>query len=163
MLSTAQTYHVSPSTSATNPTPFRIYPVERGPQIIPADHSLDKPPDPRQQRIWDYVSRSPLRSLWNLHGISPRVIAKRTWRSFIDDNLLGHAAELGFYFLFALFPTLFSASALLGLAARSASTIYVDLLRYLALVIPTSALGAVLATFNETTAAATSGKLTFGL
>ena len=135
----------------------------RGPQIIPADHSLDKPPDPRQQRIWDYVSRSPLRSLWNLHGISLRVIAKRTWRSFIDDNLLGHAAELGFYFLFALFPTLFSASALLGLAARSASTIYDRLLHYLSLVIPTSALGIVLQTFNETTAAATSGKLTFGL
>jgi membrane protein len=73
------------------------------------------------------------------------------------------SAELGFYFLFALFPTLFSASSLLGLAARSASTIYDDLLRYLALVIPTSALGTVLATFNETAAAASSGKLTFGL
>ena len=76
---------------------------------------------------------------------------------------MGRSAELGFYFLFALFPTLFSASSLLGLAARSASTIYIDLLRYLALVIPTSALGTVLATFSETTAAASSGKLTFGL
>ena len=79
------------------------------------------------------------------------------------DNLLGRSAELGFYFLFALFPTLFSASSLLGLAARSASAIYIDLLHYLALVIPTSALGTVLATFSETTAAASSGKLTFGL
>jgi membrane protein len=63
-------------------------------------------------------------------------VAKRTWKSVLADNLLGRSAELGFYFLFALFPTLFSASSLLGLAARSASTIYVDLLRYLALVIP---------------------------
>jgi membrane protein len=116
-----------------------------------------------QQRIWNYVSRSPLRSLWNLQGIPLATVAKRTWKSFLADNLLGRAAELGFYFLFALFPTLFSASSLLGLAARSASTIYVDLLRYLALVIPTSALGTVLATFNETTAAASSGKVTFGL
>jgi membrane protein len=127
------------------------------------DHTLDPPPDFVQQRIWNYVSRSPLRSLWNLQGIPFRTVAKRTWKSFLADNLLGRAAELGFYFLFALFPTLFSASALLGLAARSASAIYVDLLRYLALVIPTSALGTVLVTFNETTAAASSGKLTFGL
>ena len=38
-------------------------------------------------------------------------VAKRTWKSFLADNLLGRAAELGFYFLFALFPTLFSASS----------------------------------------------------
>lgn len=118
---------------------------------------------PAQPRIWDYVSRSPLRSLWNLRGVPVRTVAKRTWRSLIADNLLGRAAELGFFFLFALFPTLFSASSILGLAARSASSIYYKLLEYLALVVPTSALGMVLATFNETTAHASSGKLTFGL
>lgn len=76
---------------------------------------------------------------------------------------MGRAAELAFFFLFALFPTLFSASSILGLAARSASSIYYRLLEYLALVVPTSALGMVLTTFNETTANATSGKITFGL
>jgi membrane protein len=79
------------------------------------------------------------------------------------DRLFGRAAELAFYFLFALFPTLFSASSILGMAARSADQIYDKLLHYLALVIPTAALGTVVATFNETTAAATPGKLTFGL
>jgi len=79
------------------------------------------------------------------------------------DRIFGRAAELGFYFLFALFPTLFSASSILGLAAQSAHQFYDRLLDYLALVIPTAALGAVLTTFNETTAAASSGKLTFGL
>ena len=137
-------------------------PIE-GTSIIRVDHTLDPPRDFGQQRIWDYVSRSPLHSLWNLRGIPFGTVVKRTWKSLLADNILGRAAELGFYFLFALFPTLFSASSLLGLAARSASTIYVDLLRYLALVIPTSALGTVLQTFNETTAAASSGKLTFGL
>ena len=130
---------------------------------IRTDPTLDKPPDPRQQRIWDYVSRTPLHSLWNLQGIPIRVVAKRTWKSFLADNLLGRAAELGFYFLFALFPTLLCASSLLGFAARSAATIYVKLLHYLALVLPTDALGTVLDTFNETSASATSGKLTFGL
>jgi len=91
------------------------------------------------------------------------IVAIRTWKSILADRLFGRAAELGFYFLFALFPTLFCASSILGLAARSADQFYDKLLNYLALVIPTSALGTVLQTFNETTAAATPGKLTFGL
>jgi len=82
------------------------------------DHTLDPPPDFVPQRIWNYVSRSPLHSLWNLQGIPLGTVAKRTWKSFLADKLLGRAAELGFYFLFALFPTLFSASSLLGLHAR---------------------------------------------
>jgi membrane protein len=116
-----------------------------------------------ERRIWDLVSESPLKSLWNLQGVPIREVAKRTWKSMMEDRIFGHSAELGFYFLFALFPTLLSASSILGLMARSASKIYDQLLHYLALVIPTQALGAVLHTFNETTAASSSGKLTFGL
>ena len=81
----------------------------------------------------------------------------------IEDRVFGHAAELGFYFLFALFPTLLCASSVLGLAARSAFQFYDKLLDYLAVVIPTSALSAVLNTFNETTNAATTGRVTYGL
>jgi membrane protein len=92
-----------------------------------------------------------------------RVVVKHTWRSLLDDNLAGRAAELGFYFIFALFPSLFTATSILGLAARSASHIYYSLLGYLAIVMPHDALGTVLDTFTQTTAAATSGKLTFGL
>jgi len=110
-----------------------------------------------------FASRLPLHSLWNLEGVPVRVVASRTWKSMFADRLFGHAAELGFYFFFALFPTLFCASSILGLAARSADRIYDRLLDYLALVIPNSALSTILATFNETTAASTSGKLTFGL
>ena len=97
------------------------------------------------------MSQSPLRSLWNLRGVPVRVVAKRAWTSILEARIFGHAAELGFYFLFALFPTLFSASSILGLIARSASRIFDRLLHYLALVIPTQAFGVVLHTFNETT------------
>jgi membrane protein len=90
-------------------------------------------------------------------------VAKQTWIALFEDRVFGQAAELGFYFLFALFPTLLCASAVLGLAARSAHQFYDQLLHNLAIVIPTSALGMVLSTFNETTAAASSGKVTFGL
>jgi len=116
-----------------------------------------------QRRVWDLVSRSPLHSLWNLEGIPIKIVAKHTWTSFFDDNLVGRAAELGFYFIFALFPSLVTATALLGLAARSASHIYYSLLGYLSIVLPHDAMGMVLDTFNQTAAAATSGKLTFGL
>jgi membrane protein len=116
-----------------------------------------------QQRVWKLVSLSPLYSLWGLHGIPINVIARRTWKSFLADNLLGRAAELGFYFLFALFPTLFSASSILGLIARSASHIYEALLRYLSLVMPMEALGSVMTIFRETVEVTGSGKVTFGL
>jgi membrane protein len=116
-----------------------------------------------RQQVWGYVSQSPLKSLWNLQGVPARLIAKNTWNAMFDDNLLGRAAELGFYFLFALFPTLVTACSVLGLAARSAVHIYESLLQYLSIVVPPTALGTVLEAFNQTTAAASSGKLTFGL
>ena len=119
--------------------------------------------DPLRQRIWDHVSHSPLHSLWDLQGVPVSVIGKRFFNSFNDDNLLSRAAELGYYFLFALFPTLVSASSILGLAAKRASTIYIRLLDYLALVIPRSAFAMVVQTFNQTTAASTGGKITLGL
>ena len=129
------------------------------------DAPVRAPQDPRSFRkhVWSYVSRSPLRSLWDLQGIPVRVIVKNTWNAMFADNLLGRSAELGFYFIFALFPTLVTACSILGLAARSAVTFYEHLLQYLWIVVPPSALGTVLEAFNQTTAAATSGKLTFGL
>lgn len=131
--------------------------------LITATDPIFDPPPQVQRRVWEFVSRFPLYSLWNFEGISIRVIVKRTWRATLDDNLVGRAAELGFFFIFALFPSLFTATSLLGLAARSASHIYYSLLGYLAVVIPPAAMGTVLETFTQTTATATSGKLTFGL
>ena len=90
------------------------------------------------------------------------VVLKRTYNAFMEDNLLSRAAELGYYFLFALFPTLISASAIFGIVARS-STLYIRLLDYLAVVIPPSAMGLVLDTFSQTTKASSGGKITFGL
>jgi membrane protein len=115
------------------------------------------------QRVWEYVSTSPLHSLWDLQGIPAATVMRRTLKAFTDDNLFSRSAELGYYFLFALFPTLICASAIFGLFARSASDIYVKLLDYLSLVVPHDALGLVMNTFNQTTQNSTSGKVTFGL
>jgi len=138
--------------------------MARSPKLVRQESPHD--PEPTRtfrQQVWNYVSRSPLQSLWNLERVPARVIAKNTWSAIFADDLLGRSAELGFYFLFALFPTLFTACSVLGLAARSASHIYENLLQYLSIVVPPSALGIVLQAFNQTAAAASSGKLTFGL
>ena len=136
-------------------------PVAKGTQDK-KDHRIGHA-DPLAQRVWDNVSHSPLHNLWNFEGTSAKVVMQRTFKSFMDDNLLSRAAELGYYFLFALFPTLVSASSILGLAAKRASTFYVALLNYLAIVIPHSAFQMVIDTFNQTSKAASGGKITFGL
>ena len=118
--------------------------------------------DPHRRMLWEKVSHSPLHNLWDFQGVPVMVVLKRTYSAFMEDNLLSRAAELGYYFLFALFPTLISASAIFGIVARS-TTLYVRLLDYLALVIPPSAMGLVMDTFNQTTKASSGGKITFGL
>jgi membrane protein len=119
--------------------------------------------DPLAQRIWDQVAQSPLHTLWDFQGASTKLVWKRTFFAMLSDNLLSRAAEMGYYFLFALFPTLVCASSILGLAARHASLIYLKLLHYLALVVPSSAYTMVIETFNQTAATATTGKVTLGL
>lgn len=126
------------------------------------DHRLTAT-DPLAQQIWDVVARSPLHNMWDFQGASARLVWKRTFRAMLSDNLLSRAAEMGYYFLFALFPMLVCASSILGLAARQASHIYDKLLHYLALVVPGGAYTMIIQTFNQTTAAATGGKITLGL
>jgi membrane protein len=133
-------------------------PLITGPHLI-SDQALGR----QHARVRQLASPSPLHSLWGLHGVPIRALATRTWKSLVADHLLGHAAELGFYFFFAVFPALLCASSILGLAARSANQIYSRLLDYLALVIPSPALGTVLQTFEQITLAAATGKVTFGL
>lgn len=124
---------------------------------------VDQRLNQHERRVWELVSTSPVANLWRPEGVLLKEIARRVWKSMMEDRLFGHAAELGFYFLFALFPTLVWASATLGLVARSAHQFYYSLLQNLALLIPRSAMGTVMHTFDQTTAAATSGKVTVGL
>ena len=128
----------------------------------PKDHTIAHV-DPLAQRVWDHVSHMPAHNLWDFQGASPKVVMQRTFKSFLDDNLVSRAAELGYYFLFALFPTLVFASSIMGLAAKRASAVYSAMLEYLAIVIPHSAYQMVIDTFNQTTQASSGGKIAFGL
>jgi membrane protein len=118
---------------------------------------------PEARHIWNHVAHSSLGNMWDFEGASPMIVLKRSAKAFIDDNLVSRAAELGYYFLFALFPMLLSASSILGIIAKRASTVYVGMLDYLSIVIPQSAFKMVIETFNQTAAAATGGKFIFGL
>jgi hypothetical protein len=60
-----------------------------GPSIMGADPTLDQPLEPRQRRVWEFVSRFPRRSLWNLQGIPLRLVANRTWKALFADNIFG--------------------------------------------------------------------------
>lgn len=91
-----------------------------------------------------------------------RTVAVRVFKSLREDRVFNHAAELGFYFLFAVFPILFCASSIFGLVAKSGHQFYDGVLNYLALVVPGPALKTVIHTFNQTAAAASSGKVTLG-
>ncbi|GAC1419179.1 MAG: YihY/virulence factor BrkB family protein [Acidobacteriaceae bacterium] len=138
------------------PVPAPLTNSSFGPEAVQPQH-------PHERMIWDYVSLRPLQSLWDLQGVPVSLIAKRTWNSLMNDNLFGSAAELGYWFLFALFPTLVSASSILGLAMRGARDNYGVLLHYMSLVVPPSAYGIVLETFNQITTKSTGRKVTIGL
>jgi len=130
---------------------------------VGASNDVEQGQHRRDKRIRELVVASPLKNLWDLQGVPLREAGRRTWQAVLKDRLPSIAAELGFWFAFALFPALLCATTVMGLAARSATVIYDRLLEYLALVVPQSALGMVVHIFHETTAHSSSGKVTFGL
>ena len=44
------------------------------------------------------------KSLWNLGGLTLSQLVRSVLDEVIANNVVGHAAELAFFFLFALFP-----------------------------------------------------------
>jgi membrane protein len=80
-----------------------------------------------------------------------------------EDEILGRAAQLSFYFLLALFPLLLFLITLFGYMAGAGSHLRHKLITYLGSVMPGSALQLVVATIEEVTRARGGGKLWFGL
>jgi len=80
-----------------------------------------------------------------------------------EDEILGRAAQLSFYFLLALFPLLLFLITLFGYMAGAGSHLRHKLITYLGSVMPGSALQLVVATIEEVTSARGGGKLWFGL
>ena len=86
----------------------------------------------------DLTSHSPIHNPWKLGGLSWQELGARLWREAQNDELLGRAAQLGFYLVLALFPALLFSTALLGLFPLQ--PIIPELLTYLRDVLPADAL-----------------------
>ena len=103
------------------------------------------------------------KSLWKLGGLTPWQLGRDVFEEIIANNVFGRAAELAFYFLFALFPLILLMVALFGLFASHSIELQNDLLSYFADFLPPVAFQLLRAVATELAANASHGKLTFGV
>jgi len=80
-----------------------------------------------------------------------------------EDEILGRAAQLSYYFLLSLFPLLLFLITLFGYMAGASSYLREKLITYLGSVMPAAALQLVVATIDQVTEDRGGGKLWFGL
>ena len=88
-------------------------------------------------------------SLWKFGGLTPLTLVKRTVKEIGNDDVAGHAAELSYYFMLALFPALLLLLTILGFLAGPGSQLRDDLMNYLAAAMPGSASGLIQNTLRE--------------
>ena len=74
----------------------------------------------------------PARSLWKLGGLTPGQLGRAVFEEIDANNVFGRAAELAFYFLFALFPLIFLMMTLFGLFASHRVELQNEFLSYFA-------------------------------
>ena len=102
-------------------------------------------------------------SLWKLGNLSAKDLAVRVYNEIWKDELLDSAAQLAYYFLFALFPLLIFLTSIFGLVIGSDNKLQQDLFKYLGTVLPGSALDLVNTVITEVSNSSSGGKLTLGL
>ena len=88
---------------------------------------------------------------------------KRLYEKINDDDILGNAAQVAFYFSFALFPLLLFLMTLTGIIISNKAEFQSQLFAILGEVMPKSAFDLVQKTLTEVTSNATGGKLTVGV
>ena len=84
-------------------------------------------------------------------------------KSFLEEDLMSSAAQVAFYFAFALFPLLLFFLSLFGLVLESANELRTEMFYYLRQVMPVSAFELVKTTIEEVTENSSGGKLTVGI
>lgn len=86
----------------------------------------------------------------------------RLYEKSFDEDIFSSAAQVGFYFMFALFPLLLFLVSLMGLVLESARDMQQELFLYLRQIMPGSALELVQKTLEEVVNGSSGGKLTLG-
>ncbi len=92
-----------------------------------------------------------------------KALGTRLWEKITDDDILGNAAQVAFYFSFALFPLLLFLMSLIGMIISNKDDLQQQLFLILGQVMPSSAFKLVRTTLDEVTSNASSGKLTIGI
>lgn len=110
---------------------------------------------PRKRRSAD--------SMWKLGGLTLKQLAGRVFDEMVENNLVGRAAELAYFYLFALFPLILLMVTLFGMFAAPRAEVQRALLAYLADFVPRNAFQILASVTNEIVTNASSGKLTFGI
>lgn len=87
---------------------------------------------------------------------------KKVYDEAMAEGIINNAAQVAFYFVFALFPLLLFLLSLFGLVLGSAENMRQELFAYLGQVIPPSAVTLIEETLNEVVQESSGGKLTFG-
>ena len=101
-------------------------------------------------------------SLWKLGGLTVSRLAREVFDEIIENNVFGLAAELAFYFLFALFPLILILVTLFGLFASHRLELQNDLLSYFAPFLPQTAFQLLETVVSDLAVHASGGKLTLG-
>lgn len=87
----------------------------------------------------------------------------RLYELVFDTDIFSRAAQIAFYFLFALFPLLYFLVSLFGLLLESSEGFKAELYEYLRQIMPFSVFDLVRRTVDEIIANSSGGKLTLGL
>jgi len=87
---------------------------------------------------------------------------KKVYEKFVAEDVTTNAAQVAFYFIFALFPLLLFLLNIIGIFLGAADGVRDELFVYLQQVVPSSAIKLIQDTITEITAEGGGGKLTFG-
>lgn len=98
-----------------------------------------------------------------LGGLTVRELGQRVWKRLLADDIFGYAAQLSYYFLFALFPLLLILITVLGFFADAGTDLRLSLFQYLARLMPPSAAGLIIQTIDEINQAASGSKISLGI
>lgn len=92
-----------------------------------------------------------------------RDFGTKLWQKVGDDDIVGNAAQVAFYFSFALFPLLLFLMSLLGIILSDKEELQTQLFTILSQVMPQSAFDLVRETLDEVTEKSSGTKLTLGI
>lgn len=98
-----------------------------------------------------------------LGNVSWKTLLTRLYERSFDADVFSRAAQVAFYFSFALFPLLYFLVSLFGIVLESSTELKSELFSYLRQIMPYSVFELVRTTVDEIVSNSTGGKLTIGL